>query len=88
MTSQRLIVKHYDERGKHCLIWPGYDKICSYAGADLVIWGPQANIEMGPYKFAHIYRSILRFLFVVMLAAAQWCPIVESNVSTFFMYML
>ncbi len=25
------------------------------AGADLVNWGPQANIGMGPYTFAHIY---------------------------------
>ncbi len=33
------------------------------------------------------YNRPLLFL-VVMLAAAQWCPVVESNVSTFFMYML
>ncbi len=25
------------------------------AVADLVNWGPQANIGMGPYTFAHIY---------------------------------
>ncbi len=25
------------------------------SGADLVNWGPQANIGMGPYTFAHIY---------------------------------
>lgn len=24
MTSQRVIVKHYDESGQHCIIWPGY----------------------------------------------------------------
>ncbi len=24
-------------------------------GADLVNWGPQANIVMGPYTFAHIH---------------------------------
>ncbi len=43
--------------------------------------------EMGPYTFAHIYQINLEvpFFFVVMLAAAQWCPVVESNVSTFFM---
>ncbi len=52
---------------------------------DLGNWGPQANIGMGPYTLP---RSTLSFLFVVMLAAAQWCPIVVSNVSTFFMYML
>ncbi len=40
------------------------------------------------YIFTHLPRSILRFLFVVMLANEQWCPIVVSNVSTFFMYML
>ncbi len=55
--------------------------ILLYTGADLVNWGPQANIRMGPYTFAHIF-------FVMMLAAAQWWPIVESKVSTFFMYML
>ncbi len=50
-------------------------------GADLVNWGPKANIEMGPYTFAHIYlnQPWVSF-FVVMLAAAQWCPIVVSNV--------
>ncbi len=64
-------------------------KKCTQAGADLVNWGPQANIGMGPYKFAHIYQIKLEVPFlVVMLAAAQWCPIVVSNVSTFFMYML
>ncbi len=57
--------------------------------ADLVNWGPQANIGMGPYTFAHIYLDQPRgSFFVVMLAAAQWRPIVESNVSTVFMYML
>ncbi len=51
--------------------------------------GPQANIGMGPYTFAHIYLDQpWGSFFVVMLAAAQFCPIVESNVSTFFMYML
>ncbi len=29
--------------------------LSSLAGADLVNWGPQANIGMGPYTFAHIY---------------------------------
>ncbi len=38
------------------------------------------------YICTHLPRST--FSFVVMLAAAQWCPIVESNVSTLFMYML
>ncbi len=56
--------------------------ILLYTGADLVNWGPQANIRMGPYTFAHI------FFFVMMLAAAQWWPIVESKVSTVFIYML
>ncbi len=32
-------------------------------GADLVNWGPQANIGMGPYKFAHIYQINLEFPF-------------------------
>ncbi len=26
-----------------------------HTGANLVNWGPQANIGMGPYTFAHIY---------------------------------
>ncbi len=62
----------------------------STAMVDLVNWGPQAKIGMGPYTFAHIYldQPWGSFSFVVMLAAAQWCPIVESNVSTLFMYML
>ncbi len=52
-------------------------------------WGPQANIGTGPYIFAHIYLDQpCGSFFVVMLAAAQWCPIVVSNVSTFSMYML
>ncbi len=50
--------------------------------------GPQANIGMGPCTFAHIYQDQPWGSFLVMmLAAAQWCPIVVSNVSTFFMYM-
>ncbi len=49
--------------------------------------------ELGPsgkyrnralYICTHLPRLTLRFLLVVMLAAAQWCPIVVSNVSTFF----
>ncbi len=53
-----------------------------------MIWGPQANIGMGPYTFAHIYQINLEdIFFVVMLAAAQWCPIVVFNVSKFFMYI-
>ncbi len=57
-----------------------------YAGADLVNWGPQANIGMGPYTFAQIYLDQpWSLFFVVMLAAAQWYPIVVSNVSTFIM---
>ncbi len=33
--------------------------------------------------------GVMQCVYVVfMLAAAQWCPIVVSNVSTFFMYML
>ncbi len=40
--------------------------------ADLVNWGPQANIGMGPYTFSHIYQINLEIpFFVVMLAAAQ-----------------
>ncbi len=51
--------------------------------------GAPGNIGMGPYTFAHIYLDQpWGSFFVVMLAAAQWCPIVVSNVSTFFMYML
>ncbi len=36
-----------------------HDTSCCYiwAGADLVNWGPQANIGMGPYTFAHIYQD-------------------------------
>ncbi len=50
--------------------------------------GPQANIGMGPCTFAHIYLDQHWGSFLVMmLAIAQWCPIVVSNVSTFFMYM-
>ncbi len=68
------------------------DKLKTYGvkpGADLVNWGPQANIGTGPYIFAHIYLDQpCGSFFVVMLAAAQWCPIVVSNVSTFSMYML
>ncbi len=65
-----------------------WNKIWIYPWVDLANWGPQANIGMGPYTFAHIYLDQpWGFFFVVMLAAAQWCPIVESNVSTFFMYM-
>ncbi len=33
------------------------------------------------YICTYLPRSTLRFLFVVMLAAAQWCPMVVSNVS-------
>ncbi len=59
-------------------------------------WGPQAKIRMGPYTFAHIYQDQpCGLFFIVMLAAAQWYPIVESNVSksffnvfTLFMYMM
>ncbi len=40
------------------------------------------------YICTYLPRSTLRFLFVVMLAAAQWCPMVVSNVSTFFINML
>ncbi len=29
------------------------------SGADLVNWGPQANIGMGPYTFSHIYLDQL-----------------------------
>ncbi len=55
---------------------------------DLVNWGPQANIGMGPYTFAHIFLDqpwvfLFRF-FVVMLAAAQWCPVVVLNISIFY----
>ncbi len=58
-------------------------------GADLVKWGPQAKIGMGLYTFAYIYLDQpWGSCFVVMLAAAQWCPIVESNLSAFFMSML
>ncbi len=35
------------------------------------------------YICTHLPKSTLRFFFV-MLASAQWCPVVESNVSTFF----
>ncbi len=36
--------------------------------------GPQANIGMGPYTFAHIYLDQpWGSFFVVMLAAAPWC---------------
>ncbi len=58
--------------------------VCVCAGADLVNWGCRANIGMGPYTFALIYQDQpWGSFFVVMLAAAQWCPIVVSNVSTF-----
>ncbi len=53
------------------------------SGADLVNWGPQANIRMGPYTFAHIYLDQPWGSFFVMMHNS-----VESNVSTFFMYML
>ncbi len=47
----------------------------SRSGADLVNWGPQANIEMGPYTFAHIYLDQPSgSFFFVMLAAAQCAP--------------
>ncbi len=50
-------------------------------GADLVNWGPQAKIGMGPYTFAHIYLDQpWGSFFVVMLAAAQWCPIFDVHV--------
>ncbi len=49
-------------------------KICM-AGADLVNWGPQANIGMGPYTFAHIYQDHpLRFLFLL------WCLLLHNGV--------
>ncbi len=50
-----------------------------YAGADLVNWGPQENIGMGPYTFAHIYLDQPWGIFFYRDAC---------NVSTFFMYML
>ncbi len=34
------------------------------AGADLVNWGPQANIGMGPNTFAHIYQINLEVPFL------------------------
>ncbi len=40
-------------------------------------WGPQANIGICTYL------PTLRFLFVVMLAAAQWCP---SCVQCFYIF--
>ncbi len=61
----------------------GYKTIAKHldAEADLVNWGPQANIGMGPYTFAHIYLDQpWGFFFVVMFAAAQWCPIVVSRI--------
>ncbi len=52
--------------------------------------GDPANIGMGPYTFAHIYLDQLwGFFFAMMVAAAaQWGPIIVTNVSTFFMCML
>ncbi len=52
-------------------------------------WGLQANIGMGHihlHTFTYINLEV-PFL-VVVLAAAQSSPIVVSNVSTIFMYML
>ncbi len=43
------------------------DKLKTYGvkpGADLVNWGPQANIGMGPYIFAHIYQINLAVPFL------------------------
>ncbi len=58
---------------------------CQVIRGGFSVLGPQANLGMGPYTFAQIYLDQPRgFFFVVMLAAAQWCPIV-SNVSTFCM---
>ncbi len=51
--------------------------------------GAPGKYRNGENTFAHIYLDQpWGSFFVVMLAAAQWCPIVVSNVSTFFMYML
>ncbi len=69
----------------------GFRLIClwCYQGGFSELGGPQANIGMGPNTFAHIYLDQpWGSFFVVMHAAAQWGPIVVSNVSTFFMYML
>ncbi len=52
-------------------------------------WGLQANIGMGHINLHTCsYINLEVPFFVVELAAAQWCPIVVSNVSTIFMYML
>ncbi len=44
-------------------------------------------MERGPIHLHTFINLEVPFFFAVMLTAAQWCPVVESNVSKFFMYM-
>ncbi len=44
-----------------------------------MIWGPHAKIRMGP-----LYICLEVPFFVVMLAAAQWCPI--ARVQCFYIF--
>ncbi len=51
--------------------------------------GAPGKHRNGAIYIAHIYLDQpWGFFFVVMLAAAQWCLIIVSNVSTFFMYVI
>ncbi len=79
-----------DNRTKSYSCLKSYSTLQAYnlQGGFSELWAPGKYRNGGLYICTHLSRSTLRFLFlVVMLAAAQWCPIAVSNVSTFFMYM-
>ncbi len=52
-------------------------------GEDLLNWGPQANIEMGPYTFAHIYKINLE---VPFCRDACCCTVVPHSVQCFYIF--
>ncbi len=56
----------------------------SCAGVDLVNWGPQANIGMGPYIFTHIYLDQHRGSFFCCDACC--CTMPHSCDQCFYMY--